>query len=162
MRRRSQSAASCPPPAPGLARAVAPELNPAPSAPGHTGSDRRLAAGRQGHTAASRRRQVGRRQRLDADLLRPGAADDRPRPGALLRRPGPQEEHPRHHDAELRHDVPGHGHLGHLGYSLAFGHGNCVHRRLRAPLSARASPSPPNPTISTRPPSPSRPTWSTS
>ena len=40
-----------------------------------------------------------RRYRLDADQHRAGAADDHSRPGAVLRRHGAQEEHPRDHDA---------------------------------------------------------------
>jgi hypothetical protein len=39
-----------------------------------------------------------RRHGLDAHLVRPGAADDS-RPGALLRRHGATQKHPRHHDA---------------------------------------------------------------
>ncbi len=49
---------------------------------------------------------------------RPGAADDRSRPGPVLRRPRPQKEHPGHHDAELRHDGSGHDPLG-RGWLLA-------------------------------------------
>ncbi len=74
--------------------------------PRNPGPGRRTPAGRS-------ERPILRRQRLDADLCRAGPADDRPRPGAFLRRPGSPQKHPRHHDAELRHDGPGHHHLGH-------------------------------------------------
>ncbi len=43
---------------------------------------------------------------------RAGAADDRPRPGAILRRPGAQEKCAGHHDAELCHDGDHHRALG--------------------------------------------------
>ena len=46
------------------------------------------------------------RHHLDADLDRARAADDDPRPGALLRRPGPRQEHAVGADAGLHHHLP--------------------------------------------------------
>ena len=62
--------------------------------------------------AAAARRPSTRRHRLDADLDRARPADDDPRPGALLRRHGAQEERARHGHAELRHHLPGDGASG--------------------------------------------------
>ena len=44
----------------------------------------------QSHASSTHR--IQRRQRLDADQLRAGPDDDRPRPGALLRRAGAKKE----------------------------------------------------------------------
>src|ERR1700747_3331115 len=60
---------------------------------GHPGTNCRTAAG--GAECA-----VGRRQRMDAGFGRAGSADDRTGVGAFLRRPGSEEEHLEHHDAE--------------------------------------------------------------
>ena len=57
----------------------------------------------QGH----QERPDGGRQRLDAHQLGAGADDDRSGAGAVLRRPGAQEERAGHHDAQLYSD--GHG-----------------------------------------------------
>ncbi len=73
--------------------------------PGDAGTDRRPAA-----IGASRPDEC--RQCVDAGFSGAGAADDRPRPGAVLRRPGAPKKHPRHHDAELRHDGTGDHALG--------------------------------------------------
>ena len=77
------------------------------------------------------------RQCVDAGFRRAGAADDRAGPGALLRRPGAPQEHPRHHDAELRHDGPGHHHLGRRRLLAGLWPRQHLHRRLRAHLPAR-------------------------
>ena len=85
---------------PAWALAQTATATPAPDAPA---TQAQIAALQQ----AVAERTIVRRQRLDAGLGGAGAADDRPRPGAVLRRPGAQEEHSGHHDAELRHDGPG-------------------------------------------------------
>jgi hypothetical protein len=58
----------------------------------HAGADRRFAAGRPERADRVGQCAVGRRQRLDADLLGAGAADDRPWIGAVLRRSGAQKK----------------------------------------------------------------------
>ena len=109
------------------------------SRPGHAGAHRRAGAGAARRAGGQRQRAVRRRQRLDADLVGAGSADDRPGPGALLRRPGAQEEHSRHHDAELRHDGPGEHSVGAGGLFAGLRPRQPVHRRLRASVSARRS-----------------------
>src|SRR5579859_2413230 len=49
---------------------------------------------------------------MAADQFGAGAAHDRAGTGALLWRAGAAEKRSRHHDAELRHDGPGHGAVG--------------------------------------------------
>src|SRR5580692_4982437 len=64
-------------------------------------------------TAASRPERADvRRQRVDADFGGTGFDDDGPGPRALLWRPGTQEEHSKHHDAEFRHDGAGEHSVG--------------------------------------------------
>ena len=87
--------------------------------------------------AADRRRQRLGRQRLDADQLRAGADDDRPRAGAVLWRPGAQEERAGHHDAELRHDGGHHRAVGHRRLQPVLRLGNQLYRRHQPRVSAR-------------------------
>ena len=80
--------------------------------PDRAGRSCRRGAGRSRPCSRSHAR--SRQHRLDAHLLRARAADDDPRPGALLRRPRPRQEHALGADAGLHHHLPRDDHLGGL------------------------------------------------
>src|SRR6266481_8272163 len=69
---------------------------------------------------------------MAADQLGAGAAHDRTRTGAVLWRAGAAEKRSRHHDAELRHDGPGHGAVGNYRLQSVIWLGDVIHWRLAA------------------------------
>ena len=73
------------------------------------------------------------------DQRRPGAHDDRPGPGAVLRRPGSPEERAGHHDAELHPDGGRQRRLGGRRLQPRVRRGQPVHRRVPLRVPARAS-----------------------
>ncbi len=99
-----------PPPAAAPAAATA-------SPPTHRAGPRRSGRRRAGPGLEDRQGRHG----VAADLLGPGAHDDRARPGPLLRRHGAAEERARHADAELHHHGRHLDPVGAVGLQLAFG-----------------------------------------
>ncbi len=83
--------------------------------------------------AADARRQQGRR-RLDDRRHRARHHDVDPRPGAVLRRPGPQQEHAVGADAGVRHLLDDRRAVVHLRLQPGVHRGQRLHRRLRPAL----------------------------
>ena len=102
------------------------------------GRERRRNGNSRGGSAKTRHR----RQRLDAHQRRVGTDDDRPRPGLVLQRVGPQEERAGRDDAMRIPDVLDDGRLGPMGIHLELWRRYArpaaeMDRQRRAPVHAR-------------------------